>query len=119
MDSNSIFASPERNRACRLRIGRGGRRHLDRRLPGLRLPHRRSHSSDSESDDGSDLERRWKYDQDDEPAVGPDGPDEHDRVLIDDYDARYVFCKMYMTTMLIFAVAIYLTHRVSSLKKIK
>ncbi|KAI0341412.1 hypothetical protein BDW22DRAFT_1358947 [Trametopsis cervina] len=80
----------DRNRACRLRIGRGGRRFVDRRLPGLRrLPRHLSESSESEAE-SSDLERRWRYDEDDGPAVGPDGPDEQDRVLIDDHDTRYV-----------------------------
>ncbi|KAI0687709.1 enhancer of polycomb-like-domain-containing protein [Cytidiella melzeri] len=82
--------APERSRACRLRLGRGGRRHLDRRLPGLRrLPPRRTRSSDTEADDTSDLERQWRYDEDDEPIVGPNGPEEHDRVLVDDHAARY------------------------------
>ena len=49
------------------------------------------HSSDSDPEDNSDLERRWRFDADDEPVIGPDGPDEHDRVLIDDFDSQYVF----------------------------
>ena len=31
---------------------------------------------------------RWKFDDDDEPAIGPDGPDEQDRMLVDDYSAE-------------------------------
>jgi len=31
---------------------------------------------------------RWKFDNDDEPAIGPDGPDEQDRMLVDDYSAE-------------------------------
>ena len=90
-DAAVTTSGPERTRACRLRFGRGGRRHLDRRLPGMRrAPPRASHSSDSEADDSSDLERQWRFDEDDEPIVGPDGPDEHDRALVDDFTPRYV-----------------------------
>ena len=45
-----------------------------------------------ETDDGNDEERawrlaeRWKFDEDDSPAVGPEGPDEQDRALLDDYE---------------------------------
>ena len=28
---------------------------------------------------------RWRFDQDDEPTIGPEGADEQDRILIDDY----------------------------------
>lgn len=34
------------------------------------------------------LSERWKYDADDMPAVGPQGSDEQDRVLVDDYDSK-------------------------------
>jgi enhancer of polycomb-like protein len=34
------------------------------------------------------LMERWKFDSDDYPPNGPDGLDEQDRVLIDDYDPR-------------------------------
>jgi enhancer of polycomb-like protein len=33
-------------------------------------------------------EERWKYDQDDMPAVGPQGQDEQDRVLVDEYQTK-------------------------------
>lgn len=36
------------------------------------------------------LRERWRFDQDDEPTVGPEGTDEQDRTLIDDYDPRYL-----------------------------
>ena len=29
------------------------------------------------------IRNRWLFDEDDEPSVGPDGPDEKDRVLVD------------------------------------
>jgi enhancer of polycomb-like protein len=34
---------------------------------------------------------RWLFDADDEPSVGPDGPDEKDRVLVDEFHPRYAF----------------------------
>ena len=34
------------------------------------------------------LEERFRYDDDDVPAVGPGGPDEHDRKLIDESQPR-------------------------------
>ena len=33
---------------------------------------------------------RWLFDADDEPSVGPDGPDEKDRVLVDEFHPKYV-----------------------------
>jgi len=36
------------------------------------------------------LEERWKFDIDDMPPVGPDGAEEHDRQLVDDYDTGCV-----------------------------
>ncbi|KAG6872484.1 hypothetical protein C0993_002121, partial [Termitomyces sp. T159_Od127] len=33
---------------------------------------------------------RWRFDNDDEPATGPDGSDEQNRVLVDDYSPRYM-----------------------------
>ena len=32
----------------------------------------------------------WLFDADDEPFVGPDGPDEKDRVLVDEFHSGYV-----------------------------
>jgi enhancer of polycomb-like protein len=31
------------------------------------------------------LKERWAYDEDDEPAVGPEGQDESSRKLVDDF----------------------------------
>lgn len=36
------------------------------------------------------LSERWKFDDDDGPAVGPDGSEEQDRVLVDDYEPKYL-----------------------------
>ena len=31
----------------------------------------------------------WLFDADDEPSVGPDSPDEKDRVLVDEFHPKY------------------------------
>lgn len=36
------------------------------------------------------LSERWKFDADDGPLYGSNGPEEQDRVLVDDYDVKYV-----------------------------
>ena len=89
-------------RAVRLRYGRGGRIHLDRRdaipRPFSNLPRSTLFGIDEEPMDtdqenpGEDesrrrLEERWRFDMDDGPAVGPEGPEELDRALVDDYDS--------------------------------
>lgn len=51
-------------------------------------------NTDIKMDDGEDDERasmaaeRWRYDLDDGPAVGPEGPDEQNRILVDDYESK-------------------------------
>ena len=92
-------------RAIRLRRARGGRWFVDRRLrttsTTMEAPHvfssrRRLHEGDSDDDRQSDGEQSWrlserrKFDEDDSPAVGPEGPDEQDRVLLDDFDPRFL-----------------------------
>ncbi|CCM00001.1 uncharacterized protein FIBRA_02026 [Fibroporia radiculosa] len=84
------------SRAARLRYGRGGRLHLDRRTLIPRV------SSPSElllEDEEGDVEarerarrlfERWKFDNDDGPAFGSEGPDERDRILLDDSQPRYL-----------------------------
>jgi enhancer of polycomb-like protein len=34
------------------------------------------------------IAERWRFDEDDAPAVGPQGSDEHDRMLLDDFDLK-------------------------------
>ena len=55
---------------------------IDRRLP-------RPPVLDSDSDEDVDLRRklneRWAYDVDDMPPTGPEGQEEHDRKLVDDF----------------------------------
>lgn len=91
-----------------MRYGRGGRVFLDRRdhIPRLlsrRLPRSSLFALDevvdpSLTEDVDEVERekrfkeRWKFDTDDAPLIGPDGTEEHDRQLIDDYDPSYVLC---------------------------
>ncbi|KAJ7089681.1 enhancer of polycomb-like-domain-containing protein [Mycena belliarum] len=90
-------------RAVRVRMGRGGRIMLDRRRPPMSsisiLKSSRSvlfgppEASDDDLMNAEDLNRvkeRWRFDSDDCPAVGPDGADEQDRVLIDEYDPKYL-----------------------------
>ena len=87
-------------RAVRMRYGRGGRIHLDRRnaIPPPLAVTRLSRSSLFDIDEPMDvdeaqeserrrqLEERWKFDSDDTLPIGPDGLEEQDRTLIDDYD---------------------------------
>ncbi|KAJ7224458.1 enhancer of polycomb-like-domain-containing protein [Mycena pura] len=96
-------------RAVRMRVGRGGRLMLDRRPPtaSMSIVKRSrsalfgpSPSTDEETDD-EDTKRlmdRWRFDSDDYPAVGPDGPDEQDRALADEYDPKYLRHSMCLLT---------------------
>ncbi|KAH9935624.1 uncharacterized protein B0H18DRAFT_976555 [Fomitopsis serialis] len=78
-------------RAGRIRFGRGGRVHLDRRSHSTHLSDSSSSDDDVEEEEHKQrLAERWKFDADDVPAVGPDGPEEKDRVLIDDYEPKYL-----------------------------
>ena len=89
-------------RAVRLRRGRGGRMLVDRRhaqarsilsIKGSSLFSADSSDEDMEVDQ-DECERtkrlieRWRFDMDDVPATGPEGPDEQDRILVDDYDPK-------------------------------
>jgi hypothetical protein len=40
---------------------------------------------------------QWRFDVDDMPPMGPDGAEEHDRHLIDDYDTGYVSFLQYIS----------------------
>nr|GAT42918.1 predicted protein [Mycena chlorophos] len=85
-----------RPQAMRARRGRGGRIMLDRRSTLDVVSHPRSSrfasSSDADMDDedARRIEERWRFDSDDVPAAGPEGFDEQDRVLIDDYEPKYL-----------------------------
>lgn len=87
-----------------MRRGRGGRILIDRRnhVPRKISLHKHRSSLFGSSyelavdNDPEDLERtrqleeKWRFDLDDVPPIGPQGPDEHDRVLVDDYESKYV-----------------------------
>ncbi|KAJ8579956.1 hypothetical protein M405DRAFT_869832 [Rhizopogon salebrosus TDB-379] len=47
-------------------------------------------TSDEDEETAAHLHEHWRVDQDDEPTVGPEGADEQDRVLIDDYDPKTI-----------------------------
>ena len=46
---------------------------------------------DNDDDDGrvQNITERWRFDADDVPAFGPDGPEEQNRTLVDDYAEKY------------------------------
>ena len=102
-DLPSHSSAPRMVRAVRKRYGRGGRIHLDRRnaipptLATARLPRSTLFDvdkpmdvdEDQESERRRQLEELWKFDSDDAPPVGPDGSEEQDRTLIDDYETMY------------------------------
>ena len=75
----------------------------DDNITSIRRRHGFGPSLDDVFDDAEDeemarrLRERWRFDQDDDPAVGPEGADDQDRMLVDDYDPRYL---RYMMTLL-------------------
>jgi enhancer of polycomb-like protein len=42
----------------------------------------------AQDENRSRLVERWRFDMDDSPAIGPEGLEEQDRVLVNDYDER-------------------------------
>jgi len=44
------------------------------------------------------LQERWCFDEDDDPAATPEGEEEQDRMLVDDYDPRYLRHMMTLLT---------------------
>ncbi|XP_006456605.1 hypothetical protein AGABI2DRAFT_195675 [Agaricus bisporus var. bisporus H97] len=101
-DSSDDDPPPRQTRSVRLRVGRGGRRLLDRRdyVPHLFKRHKRDSEVDEsqmELDGDAEeverqrrLEEQWRFDQDDTPTSGPQGPDEQDRMLVDEYQTKYL-----------------------------
>lgn len=90
---------PQRQpRPVRLRRGRGGRMHVDRHEV-LRTIHRVRTSNDAmdvDEDPEADnrLRARWRFDSDDNPAIGSAGTEEQDRVLVEDYDTKCVLSRI-------------------------
>ncbi|EAU81386.1 hypothetical protein CC1G_05216 [Coprinopsis cinerea okayama7 len=106
-DDERPAKAPRVARAVRLRYGRGGRLLMDRRDAAPRRPIPKAARSslfgggdddDMEVDEQDPeeverlkrLEAQWRYDADDGPACGPEGPEEQDRILVDDYDPTYL-----------------------------
>lgn len=54
-------------------------------------------------------EERWKYDND-APFVAPEGSDEQDRILVDDYDPTYVWRSSLFLIMILIFPSSYLRH---------
>ncbi|KZV72075.1 hypothetical protein PENSPDRAFT_684094 [Peniophora sp. CONT] len=92
-------------RATRSRRGRGGIIRFDRRSHRIKpledqdfmaLPREQPQelTIDFEADERAERAKRlrgqWMFDTDDEPALGPDGQDEQDRVLVNDFDATHM-----------------------------
>jgi len=99
-DDRSPSPQPPTARAVRLRHTRLGRVYLDRydavpqrisKLPRSSLFALGENQEMDVDEDPEELERRrrleeiWKYDTDDLPSAGPEGVDEQDRILVDDY----------------------------------
>lgn len=105
--SSQTDEEEEAPRAIRIRRARGGRWFIDKRAPPSRsdpVPEissifsfrRRLPGKGGDEDDDMDEERaqrlaeRWKFDADDGPIVGPNGTEEQDRVLVDDFDPKFL-----------------------------
>ncbi|KAI5116776.1 hypothetical protein M0805_008731 [Coniferiporia weirii] len=100
-DSVGYPAAEERFREprnIRLRRGRGGRIHVDRRRPNVRVTfsgadilrfdsRRHSESTDTklEEEDMSRLAERWRFD-----SAGEAGTDDEDRMLLDDFEPKHI-----------------------------
>lgn len=110
-------AKPEHVRYLRYRLTRLGGVMLDRRDAFMQRMGisdddgallRRRHAFGQPLDDGFGdaedeemrrrLRERWRFDQDDDPAVAPEGPEEQDLVLIDDYEPKYLRHMMTLLT---------------------
>ncbi|CDO73364.1 hypothetical protein BN946_scf185008.g127 [Trametes cinnabarina] len=89
----------EPSRAIRLRRGRGGRILVDRRC-SVKLRPAVFDETDRNQDDDlmKKFEERFRYDEDDVPAVGAAGPDEQDRKLIDESQPRHSVITMSLFT---------------------
>jgi len=43
---------------------------------------------EEETESSRRVMERWRFDMDDVPSIGPQGVDEQDRILVDDYDPK-------------------------------
>ncbi|KAI0635269.1 enhancer of polycomb-like-domain-containing protein [Trametes polyzona] len=84
---------PAPNRAVRLRRGRGGRLLIDRRF-NVKLRPASFDDDEVSTERMKKLEERYRFDDDDAPAIGPGGPDEQDRKLIDECQPKHIAVTM-------------------------
>ena len=88
--SSHFDDSPSLNPKLRSRVGRGGRRTVDRSVNCRLKPAVFDKEHDPEVQESlRRMEERFRYDGDEGYSVGPPGVDEHDRKLIDEVQARY------------------------------
>ena len=102
----------EHLRFLRRRVTRSGNTMVDRRdafcrrhgiSPASHQSHRTFGRSLEDSFDKDDediwrLRERWRFDEDDDPMVAPEGIDEQDRVLVDDFSPKYLRHTMTLLT---------------------
>ena len=103
--SSVIDSATRSGRPLRLRVGRGGRLHVDRKasVPQSRyafeyylhhkpaFAHRYDGYTRSELDERAwRMADRWKFDSDITTLSNTDGTDDEDRVLFDDFQPKYV-----------------------------
>ena len=102
----------EHLRYLRRRATRSGNTTLDRRdafcrRHGFSPTSHKSHRSfgrsleedfDENDEDMRRLRERWRFDEDDDPIVAPEGIDEQDRVLVDDFSPKYLRHMMTLLT---------------------
>ncbi|KAG5645182.1 hypothetical protein DXG03_006700 [Asterophora parasitica] len=108
-DGRPVLENKRVPRAVRPRRGRGGRLLIDRRdfaprpVTSARRPSLFDRDNDVEmaseyEEETRRLQERWRYDLDDVPAIGPDGPEEQNRKLVDDYSPKIL---RYSMTLLV------------------
>ncbi|KAF8127863.1 enhancer of polycomb-like-domain-containing protein [Boletus edulis] len=111
-DADSEERGNEHLRYLRRRVTRFGNTTVDRRdafcrrhgfSPTLHQSHRSFGRPLEEGVDENDeemrrLRERWRFDEDDDPIVAPEGIDEQDRVLIDDFSPKYLRHMMTLLT---------------------
>ncbi|KIJ13620.1 hypothetical protein PAXINDRAFT_116937 [Paxillus involutus ATCC 200175] len=108
-------AGPEHLRYLRRRLTRLGGTMIDRRDAfiqrlGIRpdgvtstqrhqgFGRRLEEGFDENDEDARRVRERWRFDQDDDPLVAPEGAEEQDRMLIDDYESKYLRHMMTLLT---------------------
>lgn len=102
----------EHLRYLRRRVTRSGNTMVDRRdafsrrhgfSPTTNQPHRSfgrrlEEDFDEDDEDVRKLRERWRFDEDDDPLVAPEGIDEQDRVLVDDFSPKHLRHMMTLLT---------------------